>query len=106
MRPSLDSDFTLLPVCRASCGLVNVRLHLPDELAAPGVFGEFFQGGRFSAQSGQPQPAKSAKIDSSDGRESPLTSPRLLILGCGFAGTEVARRAVGAGYAVVATTRH
>jgi len=32
-------------------------------------------------------------------------SPRLLILGCGFAGTEVARRAVAAGQRVVATTR-
>jgi nucleoside-diphosphate-sugar epimerase len=34
-----------------------------------------------------------------------LTSARLLILGCGFTGTEVACRAVAAGYRVVATTR-
>jgi nucleoside-diphosphate-sugar epimerase len=34
-----------------------------------------------------------------------LTQPRLVILGCGFTGTEVARRAILAGYRVIATTR-
>jgi nucleoside-diphosphate-sugar epimerase len=34
-----------------------------------------------------------------------MTPPRLVILGCGFAGAEVARRAVSAGYCVVASTR-
>jgi len=34
-----------------------------------------------------------------------LTTPDLLILGCGFVGTEVARRAVAAGHRVAATTR-
>jgi nucleoside-diphosphate-sugar epimerase len=34
-----------------------------------------------------------------------VTSPRLVILGCGFTGAEVARRAVSAGYCVLASTR-
>jgi nucleoside-diphosphate-sugar epimerase len=34
-----------------------------------------------------------------------MTAPPLLILGCGFTGTEVARRAIAAGHRVVATTR-
>ena len=86
-----------------------MRLHLPDGPAAPGVFGEFFQTGSFSGLPGRRRPAE---IDSSDGQEGALTSPtstfgppRFLILGCGFTGTEVARRAIAAGHRVVATTR-
>jgi nucleoside-diphosphate-sugar epimerase len=57
------------------------------------------------------RPAANRPKSTSDGREGPVSTPApgrppsFLILGCGFTGIEVARRAVAAGHRVVATTR-